>query len=92
MITHHVPALVAFIGNLGMMEWAVILIVALLLFGRRLPEVGRSMGQGIREFKKGLKETEEEARRDTAPTSRTALPGDSASASHQETREHEHTR
>lgn len=53
-----------FIGNFGMMEWAVILVIALLLFGRRLPEVGRSLGTGIREFKKGLKETEEDARND----------------------------
>ena len=33
----------------------VILAIGLLLFGRRLPEVGRSLGQGIIEFKKGLK-------------------------------------
>lgn len=39
----------------GTAEWIVILIVALLLFGRRLPEVGRSLGQGLVEFKKGLK-------------------------------------
>jgi sec-independent protein translocase protein TatA len=49
-----------------MMEWAVILVIALLLFGRRLPEVGKSLGTGIREFKKGLKETEEDARRDVS--------------------------
>jgi sec-independent protein translocase protein TatA len=36
-------------------ELIVILVVALLLFGRRLPEVGRSLGQGLVEFKKGLK-------------------------------------
>jgi sec-independent protein translocase protein TatA len=36
-------------------EIIVILFVGLLLFGRRLPEVGRSLGQGIVEFKKGLK-------------------------------------
>ncbi len=39
----------------GPMELVVILIVALLLFGRRLPEVGRSLGQGLVEFKKGLR-------------------------------------
>ncbi|MBY0309318.1 MAG: twin-arginine translocase TatA/TatE family subunit, partial [Phycisphaerales bacterium] len=37
------------------MEWVVILIIALLLFGKRLPEVGKSLGKGIVEFKKGLK-------------------------------------
>src|SRR5450432_2848078 len=35
-------------------NWLVIGLVALLLFGRRLPEVGRSLGKGIIEFKKGL--------------------------------------
>ena len=35
-------------------------IVALLLFGRRLPEVGRSLGKGIMEFKKGLRDVTEE--------------------------------
>ena len=34
--------------------WAVILILGLLLFGRRLPGVARNLGQGINEFKKGL--------------------------------------
>lgn len=68
-----------FIGNFGMMEWAVILVIALLLFGRRLPEVGKSLGTGIREFKKGLKETEEDARKDVSRESsssnqRGALP------------------
>lgn len=42
------------------MELAVILLVGILLFGKRLPEVGRSLGKGIVEFKKGLKGIEEE--------------------------------
>jgi sec-independent protein translocase protein TatA len=66
-------SLIAFIGNLGMMEWAVILIIALLLFGRRLPEVGKSMGVGIREFKKGLKDVGDEVQKDDGQ-SRRALP------------------
>lgn len=40
----------------GGYEWIVILIVALLLFGRRLPEVMRSLGRGVSQFKKGLKD------------------------------------
>ena len=39
----------------GGMEWIVILIVGLLLFGRRLPDVARSLGKSIVEFKKGIK-------------------------------------
>lgn len=46
----------AFLANLGWMELTIIGVVLLLLFGRRLPEVGRSLGQGIVEFKKGLKD------------------------------------
>jgi sec-independent protein translocase protein TatA len=42
------------------MEWILVAGVALLLFGKRLPEVGRSLGKGIVEFKKGLKGIEEE--------------------------------
>ncbi len=34
--------------------------VCLLIFGRRLPEIGRSMGKGITEFKKGLRDAGEE--------------------------------
>ncbi|HRJ49298.1 MAG: twin-arginine translocase TatA/TatE family subunit [Phycisphaeraceae bacterium] len=49
-----------FIQNLSMWELLIILLVALLLFGKRLPDVGKSLGKGIVEFKKGLKGIEEE--------------------------------
>ena len=42
------------IFGLGPVEIGVIGVVALLLFGRRLPEVMRGMGRGIVEFKRGL--------------------------------------
>ena len=42
------------------MEWLVILLVALLLFGRRLPEVARSVGKSIVEFKKGVRDVQSE--------------------------------
>ena len=41
-------------------EWIVIAALGLLLFGKRLPEVGRSLGRGIVEFKKGIKGVEDD--------------------------------
>jgi sec-independent protein translocase protein TatA len=47
-------------GMPGGIEWIIILIVALLIFGKRLPEVMKSLGKGIVEFKKGIKGVEDE--------------------------------
>jgi sec-independent protein translocase protein TatA len=44
----------------GPAEWMIIAAFGLILFGKRLPEVGRSLGKGIVEFKKGLKGVEDE--------------------------------
>lgn len=41
-------------------EWLVIAAIGLLIFGKRLPEVGKSLGKGIVEFKKGLKGVQDE--------------------------------
>jgi sec-independent protein translocase protein TatA len=46
--------------NLGTPEILILLVIGVLLFGRRLPEVGRYLGKGIVEFKKGLKGLEDE--------------------------------
>jgi sec-independent protein translocase protein TatA len=43
----------------GPFEILVILIVAILIFGKRLPEIGRSMGKSLVEFKKGLQEVKD---------------------------------
>lgn len=46
-------------GNMGFMEILVILVLVLLLFGaKRLPEIGASMGKGIREFKRNISDAE----------------------------------
>jgi sec-independent protein translocase protein TatA len=48
--------------NVGPMELAIVLVVALIVLGpKRLPEVGRSLGNGIREFKDSI---QNEGRRD----------------------------
>ncbi len=46
--------------NLGWMEILILAFLGLLIFGRRLPEVGKNLGKGIVEFKKGLSGVEDE--------------------------------
>lgn len=47
-------------GNLGVWEILMILVVVMLLFGaKRLPEMGSSIGKGIREFKRSLSDTQD---------------------------------
>ena len=50
------------IFNLGSTELIIILLVALLLFGSKLPEVARKMGRSITEFKKGLHDVESDVK------------------------------
>ena len=48
-------------GNMGFWEILIIMVLVLLLFGaKRLPEMGASIGKGIREFKKSLTDVERE--------------------------------
>lgn len=45
--------------GLGMQEMLVLLVIGVLLFGRKLPDIGRSLGKTIVEFKKGFNGMEE---------------------------------
>lgn len=48
-------------GSIGMGEMVVIFLIVLLLFGaKRLPEIGSSLGKGIREFKSSVKDIQSE--------------------------------
>jgi sec-independent protein translocase protein TatA len=53
------PLFGGFLG-LGGQELVILAILGVLLFGRKLPEVGRYLGKGIVEFKKGIKGLEDE--------------------------------
>ena len=46
--------------SFGPMQMLIVGVVALLLFGNRLPSTMRSLGQSLKEFKAGLKEEAEE--------------------------------
>ena len=50
-----------FTGAPGWAELLIVLAVMLILFGNRLPSVMRSLGQGITEFKKGIKDDHNES-------------------------------
>jgi len=51
---------VLFAFGLGPMEMMIVGVIAVLLFGKRLPEVARSLGKGVTEFKKGVSGIEDE--------------------------------
>lgn len=57
------------IGIPNGMEWLIILLVVLLLFGHRLPGMARSLGSGITEFKRGLKDGAQKPNDGTPPSS-----------------------
>ncbi len=71
----------AFIGSIGHWELLVILIIALLIFGSRLPKVMRSLGQSVTEFKRGMNEmTNTEEPPPAAPPAKPDAKGDDAAA------------
>jgi sec-independent protein translocase protein TatA len=64
----------AFISMPGGWEWAVILVVGVLIFGRRLPEIARSLGKSVVEFKKGLADVKGELDVSARPADPHSLP------------------
>ena len=63
-----------FAAFLGGWEWIIVLLAVLLLFGaKKIPELARGLGQGIKEFKKATKEVTDEIQ--NAPADSTAPDG-----------------
>lgn len=56
-------------GSVGIREILLIVLVIVILFGaRRIPELMKGMGQGIREFKHGMKDSDDETKdKSTSP-------------------------
>jgi len=58
-MTEYIQYIVAWGGIPGGWEWIIILVVALLIFGKRLPDIARSVGKSLTEFKKGVREAQD---------------------------------
>ena len=66
-----------FIGSLGMTELLIILfIIVLIVGGKKLPQLGAGLGEGIKNFKKSIK----------GPTESDKLPEDKANAGNEESK------
>lgn len=55
--------MLGFFQNIGMPELLIILVILVLLFGAtKIPQIARSMGKSVNEFKKGMREGDEEVK------------------------------
>ena len=63
--------------NIGPMELIVVLAIALIVLGpKRLPDAGRSLGRGLREFKDSVSGSSDRLEVESTPTPTAAAPGD----------------
>lgn len=66
-------------GNIGPQELFFLFLIVLLVFGaKRIPEIGRSLGKGIQEFKKGMRDVETELQLSDKPTTPPPPPAPAA--------------
>jgi sec-independent protein translocase protein TatA len=64
-------------GSIGPLEILIIALVALLLFGAgRIADIGKGLGQGIKNFKQGLKEADEVGKKDDKPAEKPEAKAD----------------
>ena len=81
------------LGMIGMWETVAILAVVLILFGaRKLPELARGLGSGIKEFRKATREVNEDLQRafevdESEPSPRRKIPPESKPEKSKETTE-----
>ncbi len=59
-----IAAVIAFLPTLGFQEMAFLLVLGVLLFGRNLPEVGRTLGRTVSQLRRGLQDFKEQMDRD----------------------------
>jgi sec-independent protein translocase protein TatA len=60
------------LGGIGAQELILIFLVVLLLFGaRKIPEIAQGLGKGMKEFRKAMKETQDELTRPETPEKKT---------------------
>lgn len=66
-------------GNFGFTELLMVLVIILVLFGaRRVPEIGASIGKGIREFKRNINDVDRQLREPEQPTRERLAAGEAA--------------
>jgi sec-independent protein translocase protein TatA len=68
-------------GSMSLMHWAIVLAIVLVLFGAgKLPRVMGDFAKGIKAFKAGMKEPEDEAAAETVPHQQVPPPAGTATA------------
>jgi sec-independent protein translocase protein TatA len=74
--------------NIGPQELFWLFLIVLLIFGaKRIPEIGRSIGRGIQEFKKGMREVENELQVSDKPAPAPPAPAPAATVAREQTTE-----
>ncbi len=79
-----------FLSLPGGTEWIILVVIGLLLFGRKLPTIARSLGQSVVEFKKGIKGVQDDVEK--ASSSQKQLSDSNISSEEENKNNKENTR